>query len=274
MRRLAECCLSVVATIILVPAVALGAPPPPTTQNVAVTNTPSVNVVNTPNVNVPSGVTVNNTTVDPVPVTGSVTVSNLPAANWPVEVANTPNVNVANQPTVHVTGTVPVTGSVALTGTPNVNVPDGVTVNNSTSMPVPVAVKEPARFLFNTEITQWPGRGVGSVTFHTSRAGIIEQVSVDCAQGVSFEPATVVWLLVPIAAYPDGITSVTAPNTSVNGVFFTMPSNSSAYHASHTIQVLLPFSNPGSIEVRAIGSDGPTSMLFSCVVSLLGHFTE
>jgi len=253
--------------------VALGAQPP-TNQNVTVTNTPNVNVVNTPNVNVPSGVTVNNTTVDPVPVTGSVTVSNLPAANWPVEVANTPNVNVANQPTVHVTGTVPVTGSVALIGTPNVNVPNGVMVNNSTSMPVPVAAKEPTRFLFNTEIAQRPGWGDGAVSFNTSRAGVIEQVSVDCAQGGSFEPAAVVWLLVPIAAYPNGITSDTAPNTSANGVFFTMTSNSSTYHVSHTIQVLLPFSNPGWIRVMAIGSGAPTNNIFSCVASLLGHFTE
>lgn len=134
MRNVIGCRLLAILAIGLLPGLVLGQKAPaPSTQNVSVVNTPNVNVSNTPSVNVPSGVTVNNSDIDPVHVTGSVTVSNLPAAIWPVEVANTPSVNVTNQPTVHVAGTVPVTGSVALIGTPN------VTVTNTASSPVPVS---------------------------------------------------------------------------------------------------------------------------------------
>ncbi len=135
-----------IVAVALLPGLALG-------QKAPVSSTQNVNVVNTSSspvqVAAPGGVMVSNPVGMPVPITGSVSVSIPSAGSWPVEVVNSPSVQISNQPTVQVAGSVPVTGSVALTGTPGVNVTNtnfnpvpvsgSVTVTASSALPVTLA---------------------------------------------------------------------------------------------------------------------------------------
>lgn len=248
MRKPVEFCLLVVAAIILVPAVALGAPPPPTAQN--------------------------------------------------VNVINTPNVNVANQPTVHVTGTVPVTGSVALTGTPSVNVanlPYGnwpVQVANTASAPVPVTASTP----LPVNITNWPGTtGVPTETgwgvqahFDTgtcdpgycaliwgfNRSALAEKVSIRC---LGSRPS-----YAEIEVSPSGLPAWSSQSDieeRKNGqvsetrriVLLSFSLAPGGQYVIPTSEVGLPIPSGSAITINVTGS---TMNVVFCQAQLSGRFTE
>src|SRR5215471_6807651 len=93
-----------------------------------------VTVVNTPNVNVA------NTAGNPVPVSGLVAVGNQRTLAGGGFVPVPLDVSVTNR-------SLPVTGSVSISGTPTVQLSSPVSVANTPLNPVPVSVKQKANFI-------------------------------------------------------------------------------------------------------------------------------
>jgi hypothetical protein len=208
-------------------------------------------------------------------------------------------VNVSNTP-------LPVTGSVAVTNTVPVTAPSAlpVTVNGTASVagtvsigtlppvqianqPLSVTAGEPDKWMLEASVPQYGGGAYNgaAVRLTSSRPGIIEQISMRCGtNGASDVVPILVAIAINIEAtctLPGGMSLVTSganarcPMLFMQG--FTNPSGSSYYYLS-PVSLRIPYPSTATIDVFEFASP-PLDYLFtsntvSCFAQLVGHFTD
>jgi hypothetical protein len=149
---------------------------------------------------------VNVNIVKSVPLTGSVTITGTPSVSVTNTVPVTGSVAITGTPSVSVTNTVPVTGSVAISGTPVVSVSSLPPVGLAAGTTVAVSSNDDQR-VYTQGFSFNTGSGAsGAVEFLPGSPSVLQSLVMSCTGGMT-----------PMASLT-AQTVVTAPLTILDGV--------------------------------------------------------